>query len=89
MKLTKEDKSLLKKWGHPEEDILQIEKAVKISRYIYSCKDKEISISQEEAIKSLGRELFLSGISRSAFHWSALRVNNNVKVYFDSSRLFR
>lgn len=56
MKLTKEDASLLKKWGYLEENILQIEKAVKISKYIYFYKDEiEISISQEEAIKLLGR----------------------------------
>jgi hypothetical protein len=45
-------------------------------------------ISQEKALEILGREEYLSGISRSAFHWSAVRDNNGETVYFDSSKLF-
>lgn len=36
-------------------------------------------------------EVYLSGISRSAFHWSSVRETKTegMSVYFDSSKLFR
>lgn len=86
MKLTEEDKAILREMGHEDSDFPQIEEATR--RTIYECDN--IRISCDEAIKLLGREEYLSGISRSAFHWSAVRVTWDGKsIYFDSSRLFK
>lgn len=86
MKITIVDKELLTKWGHREEDFNQIEKATIKTTYET---DRE-KISVNEALDILGRETYLSGISRSAFHWSACRENEEgQRVYFDSSKLFR
>jgi hypothetical protein len=85
MKLTKTDKELLTKWGYPEEDMNQIEEAT--TKTVYELNDKKISC--KKALEVLGREEFLSGISRSAFHWSSARNNEKGEtVYFDSSKLF-
>jgi hypothetical protein len=86
MKLTSGDKELLIKWGHNEEDLNQIEEA--ITKTVYEMNGKKITI--DKAIDILGRETYLSGISRSAFHWSACRENEKgQEIYFDSSKLFK
>ena len=85
MKLISEDKELLIKWGNREEDLKQIEEAT--TKTVYKMNDKRIS--RKRAIEILGREKYLSGISRSAFHWSVVRENEKgEEVYFDSSKLF-
>lgn len=88
MKLTNRDKEILRKWGYSEDDLKQIEEAKRKTVYELNSKEK---ISCQDAIKLLGREGFLSGISRSAFHWSALRntEDGNNFVSFDSSKLFK
>jgi len=88
MKLNKKDKELLSSWGYPEKDFKQIEEATKKTKYKL-LKENDEEISQIEAIEILGREIYLNGICRSAFHWSAVRENNGQSVYFDSSRLFK
>ena len=86
MKLTKEDKELLLKWGHRKEDLNQIEKAT--TKTEYELEDEKITLT--EVLQVLDRETYLSGISRSAFHWSACRENEKgQKIYFDSSKLFK
>lgn len=86
MKLTKEDKELLTKWGHKKEDFNQIERAM--SKTEYQLNDEAMSLT--EVLDILGREIYLSGIARSAFHWSACRENEKGEiVYFDSSKLFK
>lgn len=91
MKLIKEDKELLLKNGYTEEDFPQIEVAMLKKNTKYELNDK--LISREEAIAILGREKYVSGISRSAFHWSAVRQvkegSDEELIYFDSSNLFR
>lgn len=91
MKLIKEDKELLLKNGYTEEDFPQIEAAMLKKNTKYELNDK--LISREEAIAILGREKYVSGISRSAFHWSAARQvkegSDEEFIYFDSSNLFR
>lgn len=48
------------------------------------------AISREQAIAILGRETYLSGISRSAFHYTTARKTDDGRtVYFDSTKLFR
>jgi protein associated with RNAse G/E len=83
MKLTDKDKSFLKECGYLDEDMNQIERALK--KTIYEL-DKKISIN--EALKILGRKEFLTGISRSAFHYSAVRTKNEKVIYFNSIKLF-
>jgi len=47
-------------------------------------------ITARQAVKLLGRKQFLSGISRSAFHWNCSReTDDGGTVELDSSRLFR
>ena len=92
MKLTNEDKELLQSWGHTDEDLKQIERAT--TKTIYqlartSFNTGENKISADEVIGILGRKEYLSGISRSAFHWSACRQNDKGQtIFFDSSKLF-
>ena len=46
-------------------------------------------ITRDEAVTRLGRLDYLSGIARSAFHFTAIRITEDGKVIlFDSSRLF-
>lgn len=93
MKLTAEDKELLSDWGFPEDDFEQIEEAMKkkYTKYALLINDKaDQPITREEAIQLLGRESYLSGITRSAFHWSSVRSNGKGKsVYFKSHDLFK
>ena len=84
MKLTETDKKQLKENGYVESDFPQIERAMQKSKTTYKVVDiktgdKKI-ISREKAIEILGRETWLSGISRSAFHWTATR--DNMRGYF-------
>lgn len=67
-KLTKQDKEFLKKIGYLEEDFNQIEKA----NYKYYIEYNQ-RISEEEVLKKLGRDRWLSGIGRACFHASAVR----------------
>ena len=88
MKLTSNDKGMLRKWGFSDQNFAQIEEALQKSKTKYKLGSDPIS--REEAIVLLGRDVFLSGISRSAFHFTAARETADGKVvYFDSSRLFR
>lgn len=65
MRLTDSDKECLKAWGYPEQDMKQIEEAMRKTVYKINHKRR---ISAEKASKLLGRENYLSGLSRSAFH---------------------
>ena len=86
MKLTKEHKIILLDLGVQEEDFNQIEQATKVTTY--KLKNKKIGI--EKAIELLGIREYLSGISRSAFHFTACRYTKYGQcIYFDSSRLFK
>ena len=86
MKLTDSDKALLIKWGFKKADLGQIEKATNKTEYII---DNE-KITLTEVLDILNREDYLSGISRSAFHWSACRQNDKGQIiHFDSSNLFK
>lgn len=91
MRLTAADKKILLEWGFLEKDFQQIEEALQKSKTKYKLRDKPIS--REEAIRLLGQRLYLSGIARSAFHYTAVRAVpmsiSSETVYFDSSNLFR
>lgn len=81
MKLTSNDKELLLSWGHTEKDFGQIEEAM--SKTIYEEDGKRVS--RKRVLEVMSRTEWLSGISRSAFHFTAMRSG----VLFDSSRLFK
>lgn len=85
-KLTDEDKAYLSRIGEKEEYFPQIEEAARVTEF--ECDGKKISLSK--CIEILGRETFLSGIHRSAFHWTAARYNpdETKTIFFDSSKLF-
>lgn len=76
-----------------EEDLPQIEDAADVTTYtLYKGDKKEGRISREKAIELCGREKWLSGLSRAAFHWTAMREvkgKENEYVGFDARRLFR
>ena len=92
--LTEEDRKELLSYGlNTEKDLLQIEEAANRSTYIVRDKDGNDlrTVNVWETIEELGRKTFLSGISRSAFHFTSSRENpaTGVEIYFDSSVLFR
>lgn len=86
MKLTKSDIEKLLKWGHLESDINQLEQAANIC--VYTDKNEK-RISCKKAIDMLGREVWLSGISRAAFHWDCGRGEGDNYVGFDCSKIFK
>lgn len=88
MKLTNDDKILLRKWGFDDSDIRQISEAMQVRYTTYKLGVNPIP--RAKAIELLGRREFLSGIARSAFHWTAARSTESGEiVYFDSSKYFR
>ena len=94
MVLQPKDINLLINWGYRKSDIPQIQEAIYKSdytQYELQAPYKEIKkLTAEEAYKKLGNEQFLSGIGRSAFHWSASReYSKKYGVSIDSSRLFK
>lgn len=100
MKLTDTDKQYLleKVYGGIkqtfEEDLPQIKEAADVTTYtLYEGKLDRGRITRNEAIGLVGREMWLSGIARSAFHWTACRQvlanPDHAYVMFDSRKLFR
>lgn len=87
MKLSDGDREYLKKCGYLEKDMGQIEAAIKKTVYRINGRKR---ITAKKACGLLGRETYLSGLSRSAFHWSAAREidDSGDIVLFDSSKLF-
>lgn len=84
--LSEQDIKILKTLNYSNSDIIQIDKAVTKTNYTLDNK----RISHKEARVILGDDKFLSGIARSAFHFTAARETNNKKlILFDSSRLFK
>lgn len=82
MVFTMEDRKLLKKWGYKDKEIDFIEKASTCT--VYTARKK--NICDDEALNILGREEFISGLSRSAFHHTATRrADNGVEVSFDNT----
>ena len=80
MRLNRDDKEMLENMGYPTSDFAQIENAIGKTKYTMDGK----RISAKKAIEILGKHDFLSGIARSAFHWTSMRG----EVSFDSSKIF-
>lgn len=77
-----------------EEDLPQIEEAADVTTYtLYEGNRNRGMITRDAAIELVGREMWLSGISRSAFHWTACRQTladpDHSYVMFNSEKLFR
>ena len=93
MKLTKDDVIYLKYIGETdEENIKQIERATSKTVYhVFDSTGQKQRIGVKKAIELLGRENFLSGIARSAFHFTAYQKSNDgaYGVMFNSSALFK
>lgn len=72
-------------------DIPQIKAALRKTQFTkHTPHDNGIRISADSARKILGDRPFLSGISRSAFHWSAVRQKDDgTIIYFDSTPYFK
>ena len=91
MKLTVEDQEILSEMNVPEADFKQIENAADKTVITLGNEDTTgKSISMRTASELLGRKAFLSGLNRSAFHFSAVReIGDGRLVYFDSSKYFK
>lgn len=77
MQMTDSDRQFFLRVGHPETDLPQLSRAMRDVRLTISNGSEEKPISASEAIKVLGRETFLSGISRAAFHCSCGRTSSD------------
>lgn len=94
MELTNKDRAYLLSINQNAQDFPQMERAMEVTKYELTDADGRKTIrriSRTEAVRLLGREGWLNGLARSAFHWTALRQTTNCKGYvlFDSSKLFR
>ena len=94
MKLTNKDKKYLLSIGYTENDFEQIGNIAKYTKYeMFTKEDESIvtTITQKKAIELLGRNTFLSGLGRTAFHRSAVRFTDDDKicVMFDSNKFFK
>ena len=92
MELTKQDVSyIVNELRYEMMDIPQIKAALKKTKFTQCTpRDNGTIISADSARKILGDKPFLSGICRSAFHWSAVRQKDDgTIIYFDSSPLFK
>lgn len=88
VKLSREDQELLRSLDCEERDFPQIERALRKDMTTYKMDSKRIS--REQAIELLGKRSFLSGISRSAFHCTAVRKTADGRfVLFNSYNLFK
>ena len=76
-----------------EEDLPQIEEAADVTTYtLYKGDKSDGRISRTKAIALCGRDGWLSGLSRAAFHWTATREvkgTPNLYVGFDAHKMFR
>ena len=72
MRLTSEEKEILRSMGYVDWDLQQIEEASKVTSYTL-CTPEERVISEMEALKFLERKTFLNGLARSTFSGSAYR----------------
>lgn len=92
MKLTKADKETILGWGYRENELWQVQEAANVAVYkLYSPHVQGKKIGVKKTIEILGREGWLSGICRAAFHWTAGRasLDEKCKVIIDCSSMFR
>ena len=77
------------------EDLPQIELAADMTAYSFGTNDSnERTITRIGTIRKIGRQAWISGLVRSAFHRTAIRYVDDSDeskgyVYFDSRNMFR
>ena len=85
----KEGIKVLKSLSVSEKDFKQIQRVLRHTKYFKFENGKTTRISADTAISILGENAFWSGVSRSAFHWSAeRRADAGTHILFDSSAFF-
>lgn len=94
MKWNKKDIENLKKNGFDKDDIAQIKTSGRYLKLYILYENEEVNksmqrITQKEAIDILGKDTFISGMSRAAFHFTSTRTNNYRTIYFDCSSMFK
>lgn len=93
MTMTKEDKAYFLSIGNRTQDLKQLDCAIReVFLTLHDKKTgKSTGITNAKAIEVLGRETFLSGISRSAFHATATResTDGRYSVSFDLKKWWR
>lgn len=93
--LSEPDQAKLIFMGYYESDVAQIDRAVKETEYSLfekgeSLLEKGRKITAKKARALLGADVFLSGIGRSAFHFTSVReLPDGREILFDSSKMFR
>ena len=82
-RLTKDEEAYFLRVGHPKGELNQLERAMSVVRCeIKKPNDKWVRIARNKAREILGDETYLSGISRSAFHSSAVREKDGQSIYY-------
>lgn len=94
MKWYKEDIKKLREEGYDNDDIAQIKSAGRYLKLYLLYEDENVNksqkrIYQKEALEILGRDMFISGLSRASFHFTSTRTNHYKTVYFDCSSMFK
>lgn len=84
-KLSLGDLLILSGMGHDADELKQLEQSFGITSFKADGK----KISAKRAREILGDKDFLSGLSRSTFHWTSAREADGITVSFDSSKLFK
>lgn len=88
MKLTKNDIALLVKLDVSEEDFKQIEHSMAKTRTKYTMDQDNgpAPVEQEDVIALCGREAWLTGLVRSAFHRTAsITTKDGREVIFETN----
>ena len=78
-KLTETEKTVLRSTGHSFSDVREISNSIKNTKYYIIIQEtgKQKEIDEEKAIRTLGREEWLRGISRSTFYNETTRWGIN------------
>ena len=87
--LTAKEKSQLKEKGYSTSDLNEITRGIKITKYILILEKKTKEISEEEAIKRLGREEWLKGIAKSSFNMESIREGLKGERIMLKTKLYR
>ena len=88
--LTKEDRELLQSMGYSRNDVIQINYVVTRVEIRRVDGNTPQAISSEDAKALLGQKLFLSGLGRSSFHYTATRTTpEGISVQLDATHVFK
>lgn len=87
MKITEQDKQVLRDFGHPESDMRQLCEAARRCKYENDKSHK--ALKAEQVIEMIGRRAWLAGISRAAYHFTSAQSENGHYISFDCSAMFK